>query len=127
MPRDDRDYDGHRGEQQHLPPAAQAERAAVRELREVVEESDRAARERPEQDRQRLQAEVAHGQEADRRREQDEQTAHRRRPLLRDVMLRAVLADVLPELVATEELDEAWPDRDRDDQRHERGDEDPTH
>jgi hypothetical protein len=60
----------------------------VRELDEVVEEADRPARERREEHGQGLEAEVADRQEGDRRREQDQQAAHRRRPLLGDVVLR---------------------------------------
>ena len=55
------------------------------------------------------------------------QAAHRRRPLLGDVMLRPLLADVLPELVRAQELDEARADQDRHDQRDERGDQDSGH
>ena len=96
----------------------------MRQLDEVVEEADRAARERREQHGQPLQREVRRRKERERRREQDHQPAHRRRARLRRVMLGQVLADVLPELVLAQERDEARADEDRHDQRHERRDED---
>src|SRR4029077_9373384 len=65
--------------------------------------------------------------ECNRRREQDHQPAHRRRPRLRRVMLRSLLPDVLSELVVAQERDEAWADEDRQDQGHERRDEDSCH
>src|SRR5581483_2228327 len=125
--RDDADDHGDADEEQHLPPPRQAERAAVRQLDEVVEEPDRAAGERREQHRQPLQREVRHRQERDCRSEEDHQPAHRRRPLLGQVMLGALLADVLPELVGAEEVDEPGADDDRDDERDERCDQDSRH
>ena len=96
----------------------------MRELDEVVEEADRAAGERREEHGQPLQRVVRDRQERDGRGEEDQQAAHRRRPLLGQVVLGAVLADVLAELVPAQELDELRADDDRHDQRDERGDED---
>ena len=127
MVRDDGNDGRHDREQGEFPPARETERPLVRELDEIVEEPDRPARERREQHGQRLQPVVADRQEADRRREEDEDATHRRRPLLDDVVLRPLLADVLPELVAAEEFDEAGPDRDRQDERDAGGDEDADH
>src|SRR5581483_2247016 len=99
----------------------------VRELHEVVEEADRAAPERGEEHRQPLQRVARDREEADRRREQDQQAAHRRRAGLREVVLRAFFADVLAELVAPQERDEARTDEDRRDQRDQRRDQDARH
>ena len=104
--RGDPDAHGDRAEQDQLPAAVQAQRAAVRQLDEVVEEADRAAGERHEQDGQRRHGVAAEGEEPDRGREQDQQSAHRRRALLGDVVLGAFLADVLAELLAAQEADE---------------------
>src|SRR5205807_7040097 len=93
------------------------ERALVRQLDEVVEEADRAAREGDEEHRQRGHLVLAHREERDRGGDEDEQPAHHRRPLLVDVVLGPLLADVLPELVPAQELDELRPDDDRDDHR----------
>src|SRR5947209_18724397 len=99
----------------------------MRELDEVVEEADRAAGERREQNGEPAQRVVRQRQEGDGRRKQDEQAAHRRRPLLRSVMLGAILANVRAELVAAQELDEARADGDRHDQRDESCDQDTGH
>src|SRR5439155_599376 len=88
---------------------------------------DGSARERGEEHGQRLEAEVADRQERDRRREEDQQPAHRRRPLFGDVVPRPLFADVLAELVAPEEVDEPRPDRHRDGEPDRRGDEDADH
>ena len=127
MPRDDRDDDRDTGEQHELPAAGETERPLVRELDEVVEESDRAAGERGEDDGQRLQPEVAHRQEGDRRRAENQQPAHRRRALLGHVVLRAFLADVLAELVLAEKLDEPRSGRQGDAERDRGCDEDADH
>jgi hypothetical protein len=108
------DADDHRDqdEQQHLPAAREPERAAMRQLDEVVEEADRAAGERREEHRQALQGEVGGREERNRRREQDHQPAHRRRARLRGVVFGQILTDVLPELVLAEERNEARADED---------------
>ncbi len=97
------------------------------QLDEVVEEADRSTRERREEHSQRLQAVVADRQEGYGRREQDQQAAHRRRPLLVEVMLRAFLPDVLAELVAPQELDEPRSDHEREGERDGGGDENADH
>ena len=127
MVRGDADRDRDREQEQHLPARVQPERAAVAELEPVVEEADRAAGERRAEDRQRRQRVVARREERDRRREHDQQAAHRRRALLGRVVLRALLADVLAELVPAQEVDERRAGEDRDDQRDERRDEDACH
>jgi hypothetical protein len=53
MARCDSDADRDHAQQDQLPAAVEAERAAVRELDEVVEEPDRAARQRHEEHGQR--------------------------------------------------------------------------
>ena len=121
------DADGDQRQQDQLPPAAQAERPAVGQLDEVVEETDRAAAERDEQHRQRRHLVLRHREEGDRRDDEDQQPAHRRRPLLDLVSLGALFANVLPELVATEEVDELRTDDDRDDHGDHPGDENSDH
>ena len=79
------------------------------------------------EDRQRRQRVVGQRQERDRRGEQDQQPAHRRRALLGRVVLQALLADVLAELVPAQEGDERRAAEDRDDHRDERRDEDSGH
>ena len=81
---DDADDHCNHHEQQHLPAAGEPERAPVRELDEVVEEADRAARERREEHRQPLQGVVRDREKRERRREQDHQAAHRGRAGLRE-------------------------------------------
>ena len=95
----------------------------MRELDEVVEEPDRGARDGREEDGQ-ARGRVA-AQQRGRRRgrgDDDQHAAHRRRPLLDDVPLRPVLADELPELLAAQEGDEARAEQDREQHRHDRGD-----
>src|SRR6266566_6604938 len=99
----------------------------MRQLGEIVEKADRAARERREEDRESAQRVVRDRQERNGRGEEDEEPAHRRRPLLAHVMLGSVLADVLAERVAAQELDEPRADEDRNDERYERCDENSTH
>jgi hypothetical protein len=119
--------DGRREQEQHLPACVQPERAAVPELEPVVEEPDRTARVRGAEDRERRHGVDARGEERDRRREHDQEPAHRRRALLDRVVLRALLADLLAELVAAQEVDERGPGEQGDDQRHQRRDEDACH
>ena len=66
-------------------------------------------------------------EEGDRRREHDQDAAHRRRPLLDRVVLGPLLADRLAERVAAQEVDEERAREDRDEQRDERRDEDVCH
>src|SRR5262249_17833075 len=125
--RNDRDDHRDYGEEKELPAPGQAERSLVRQLDEVVQESDRTAGESGEEHGQGLESVVADRQEGDRRGEQDEEPAHRRRTLLGHVVLRPLLPDLLPELVAAEEVDEPWPDGDREGEAHGGGDEDTDH
>ena len=118
---------GDTGEQQQLPAARQTERALVRELDEVVEEADRAAAERDEEHGQPRQLVLREREERDRRRNEDEDAARRRRALLDDVPLGPLLADLLAELLSAEEVDEARSGDDRDEARHDAGDEDSGH
>ena len=106
-------------QEQHLPATAQAERSLMVELDVVVEKADPAAGERRTEDRQRGQRVVRQRQEGDRRCDQDQQATGRRRPLLRRMVLQALLADVLAELVLPQEADEGRPAQDRDDHRDE--------
>src|SRR5438105_3652201 len=112
----DADADRDRAEQEKLPAAVQPQRAFVRELDEVVEEADGAAAERDEEDRERRHGVAAEGEEADAGGDQDQEPAHRRRPLLGDVVLGTLLADVLAELLAPQERDELRAEQDRDEQ-----------
>ena len=57
----------------------------------------------------------------------DQQAAHRRRPLLDHVPCGPLLADLLPELVAAQELDELRAGDDRDDHREDAREEDLNH
>src|SRR5205814_1429159 len=101
-----------RDQHEHLPATAETERALVPELDEVIEEAHAAAGERSAENRQRGRREVRQRQEGDRGRGQDQKAAHRRRPLLRDVVLRTLGADVLAELVPAQERNEGWPAED---------------
>ena len=125
MPGGERDPDGDQREEDELPPRVEAERALVRQLDEVVEKADRAAGEGDEEHRQRRHLVLAHGEEGDRRRHEHEEAADCRRPLLLDMPLRPLLADVLAELVPPQELDELRADDDRDDHRHDGRNENP--
>src|SRR5678815_2457228 len=112
----DSDAHGDDAKQDQLPAAVQAERAAMCELDEVVEEADRSAGQRYEEHRQRGHRVAAEREEAGRRRQQDEQAPHRRRALLGDVVLRPFLADVLAVLLAPQVGHELRADEDRDQQ-----------
>jgi len=70
---------------------------------------------------------VAERQVAGERRDHDQQTAHRRRALLGDVVLGTLLANLLAVLLPLEEGDEARPDEDREHHRDERGDDHARH
>ena len=106
--------DSDRRQEDELPATGEAERAAVPELRVVVHEADGAAAEHHAEDGQSLGRVVAQRQEGDGRREDQQQSAHGRRPLLDLVALGALLADVLAHLVPAEELDELRSGDDRD-------------
>src|SRR5262249_5739996 len=82
---------------------------------------------RDEDHRQAGQLVLREREERDRRREQDEDPAGGRRPLLRHVRSGPLLADLLAELLAPQELDEARPGDDREDAGHDAGDEDSGH
>src|SRR5438128_1786120 len=118
------DPDGDQGEEDELPATAQAERPAVRQLDEVVEEADRAAAERDEQDGEGRHLVLADGEKRDGGDDEDQQAAHRRRALLGAVMLRPLGTDVLAERVAAQKVDEPRTDEDRDHHRDDGGDED---
>ena len=104
---------------------AQPERALVAQLDVVVEEADRAAGERA---CRRSSAPAACSRDSGRN-AIDAAAMISRPPIvgvpcLRDVVLRALLADVLAELVPAQERDERRAAEDRDDHRDERCDED---
>jgi len=105
------------GEEEQLPAARQAERPAVPELDEVVDETDPGATDRDEEDRQRIGRVAAQRQERDRHREHDQEAPHGRGPLLHHVLLRPLLPDLLPELVPAQEGDELRARDDRDQHR----------
>ena len=100
----------------------------MRELDEVVDEADRAARERDEEDRQR-----GHACTAEKARNASAAVPRMSRPPITGVPCfdvvagGAFLADVLAELVAAQELDELGAGHDRDEHRHEARDEDADH
>ena len=121
------DADGDQREQEHLPAAPKAERAAVRELDEVVEEPDRAAAERDEEHGQRRHLVLREGEERGGGDDEDQETAHRGRPLLHTMSLGAFFADVLSELVPAQELDELRADEDRHHHRDHPSGEDVDH
>ncbi len=101
-------------EEDELPPTGEAERAAVPELGVIVREADRGTPEHHAEDGQPLCRVVAQRQEGDGRREDEQQAAHGRRPLLDPMAFGAFLADVLAHLVAAEEVDELRSGDDRD-------------
>src|SRR6185312_3772692 len=113
QPQADRDRD----RRQQLRATAQAERAAPHDLRVVVGEADRRARDRRAEDADRLPVVVREDQERQRDGGEDDQAAHRRRSRLRVMALRPLLADVLPELALADERDELRAQEDADEQR----------
>ena len=98
-----------------------------RRLDVVVEEADRAACDRQEEDGQRRQRVLREREERQHGAEHDQQAAHHRRSLLDEVAGRPLLADRLAELVAAQELDELRADDDRDHHRDQAGDQDSDH
>ena len=122
-PHDNRD----RREPEELPPALEAERAAVAELDEVVQKANRAAGDRHEEHRQRRQREFRKRQEGQERTEQDQQASHHRCPLLDDVTGGAVFPDRLAQLIPAQERDELRSDHDGDNHRDEARYEDSDH
>ena len=94
------------------------------QLDEVVEEPDRPAGDRREEDGQPGDRVAAEHEERGRRGDDDQQPTHRRRPLLDDVPLRALLANELAELLPAQVLDESRAEQDREEHRHDRGDDD---
>ena len=109
------------GEEQELPAAVEPQRPAVTHLEPVVDEADRPAGERDEEDRQTGLRVFREREEWDRHREQDQQAAHRRCALLQVVLGRQFRADVLAELVPAQEVDELGPGEDRDRHRQDPG------
>src|SRR3954447_7332119 len=115
--RGDPDADRDRTQEQELPAAVQPERALVCQLDVVVEEPDRAAGECHEEHGQGGNRVLARREESEAARHQDEEAAEGRRPLLNDVPLGTFLADLLSELVASQERDEAWAEQSRKNER----------
>src|SRR6266536_311289 len=118
---------GDADKQQELPAPGEPERALVRELDEVVQEADGAAAEGDEEHRQPRDLVLREGDERDRRREQDEDAARGRCAPFDDVPCRPLLANLLAELLAAQELDEARPGQDRNQAGDDAGDEDAGH
>ena len=123
VPQPQRDRDRHH----ELGPRAQAERAALDELRVVVGEAQQRARDRGAEHPHRAPFVVGEDQERDRDGEEDDDAAHRRRPGLLMVALGAVLADVLAELALAQELDELRAQEDADEQRGGAPEQNPPH
>ena len=97
------------------------------ELDEVVDEADRTASERDEENRERRNRvgrdrQVGRGGDTKR-----EQPTHDRRPLLRRMALRHLLADVLSVFAPAQERDEPRPGKDRDEHRGEARDQNADH
>src|SRR5215203_2434135 len=82
----------------------------------VVQKADRPAAERDEEHGQGRNGVRAESEEGDAGGHQDQQAAQHRRALLEHVVLRPLLADVLAELIAPQELDELRAEQDRDEQ-----------
>src|SRR3954467_8184595 len=99
----------------------------MRELDEVVQEADQAARQRHEDDDQPRQLVFREQKERERGSEQDQNAAGGRRSALLDVVRRTFLADLLPELLAAEKRDKTRPGEDRDQAGDDAGDEDSRH
>ena len=97
------------------------------ELHPVVGETDGGASQRHEEHRQRLDRVLPEDEPGHGGGDQDQQAAHRRRPLLDAMALGALLADELAELVAAQELDELRAGDDADHERDQAGEEDLDH
>src|SRR3954454_251375 len=123
VPEPDRDRDRHA----ELRARAQAERAALDDLRVVVGEPEQRARDRGAEHPDRAPVVVAEDQERDRDGGEDDDPAHRRRAGLLVVALGALLADELPELARAQERDELRRQEDADQQRRRARDEDLAH
>src|SRR4051794_4016987 len=117
----DRDRDA------ELRPRAQAERAALDDLRVVVGEAEQRARDRGTENPDRAPVVVAQDQERDRDRREDDDPAHRGRAGLLVVALGALFADELAELAGAQERDELRRQEDADEQRGGARDEDLAH
>ena len=124
---DDRDDGGDHPEQEKLPAAGQPERAPVRQLRPVVHEPDRGTAERDEEGGKRRQRPLREEEERNRHGDHDQEPAHRGRALLGHVARGAFLANVLPELVPAQELDELRAGDDCDHHADDPGEENPFH
>src|SRR5205809_7713267 len=99
----------------------------MRELDEVVEETDRAAGDGDEEHGQTGHLVPGEHEERQRGRDDDQNPAGSRRALFFDVPLGSFLADLLAELLAPEEIDEARTDDDRDDAGDDSRDQDSRH
>ena len=110
-----------------LPARREAERAALDDLDEVVGEADRRAAERDAEHGQALRVAVGEHQVGDADRGEDDQPAHRRRAGLGVVLLGALLADVLAELLDPQVLDELRAEEDADQHRRHPGDQHLAH
>ncbi len=97
------------------------------QLEVVVGEPDRRAPERDEEDRERLGRVLGEREEGKHRRADDQEAAHRRRPLLHDMGCGAFRPDLLPEISRAEDFDELRPDDDGCDHREQAGDQDWDH
>ena len=105
--------------QQQLVARRQPERALAHDLDVVVDEADEGAAEGRDHDRESGHREVAEDEERHDHGQPDEAAAHGRRAGLGLVVLGALLADVLAELVAAQPLDEPGADGEHE---HHRGD-----
>src|SRR5262249_39449581 len=121
------DDGGDPSEHRELPATLKAERAAMRELCEVVEEADDGAAERDEEDKERIRGVVVERQKRDHPGREEQKSAHRRRALLGDVVLWPLGPDLLPVLPHAQETDEAGAEPDRDDQSEDAGDQNSDH
>src|SRR5688500_15442689 len=104
-------------EPDELPATGEAERAPAGDLGPVVDEADRRAAERDEERGDGRHGPLGEEQERDRHRDHDQEAPHSRRPLLHDVALRSLLADLLAELVLAQEVDELWAGQDGNNHR----------
>ena len=95
--------EGERDLGEQLVSGPEPERAALRDLDEVVGEADRRAAERDAEHRQARGVAFGEHQIGDGDREEEDQPAHRRRPGLRVMLLRALLADLLAEFAKPQE------------------------
>ena len=112
---------------EQLPARREAERAAFDDLDVVVGEAERGAAHGDAEDGQALRVAVGEDEVGDADRGEDDQPAHRRRAGLGVVLLRPVLADVLPELAHPQVFDELGAEEDADQHRRHPRDQDFAH